>query len=444
MEQFSGYSIHEPTSISSLSVDAQGLQNQIDQLSGFFDAPAPAVTRVLYTHKDVLARRYVKNLMGIVGLSVREDVVGNIFGHWGESEPELAAAATTNNPQQLVLPQSHSCAHSHRHLTCPNFKLTHASPYTQKNRHKINLSHRVQFLTGIRTAISDSRGGEQPFFKKSPIRTGRNSYASSCHELNNHVHYAVTEMPSSKPLRQRSVNSGGSFGDSAVTAVDGGCEKEGSSVGAVTSETVEPLELKRLLTEESILTVKKSPVAYFLEKVGNGNSLWNTTTLGDEKGKERVYDTIFRLPWRCELLIDVGFFVCFNSFLSLLTVMPTRVVMIFWKLLKTRKFKRLSTVELSDFGCFVIMACGITVLQQIDISLIYHIIRGQATIKLYVIYNVLEVFDKLCQTFNGDVLQMLFHSADGLARCPPEMRSNYFISLHCCSLQCTSSFAGVK
>ncbi|KAL5061993.1 hypothetical protein RYX36_023730, partial [Vicia faba] len=84
------------------------------------------------------------------------------------------------------------------------------------------------------------------------------------------------------------------------------------------------------------VTVKKSPVAYFLEKVGNGNSLWNTTTLGDEKGRERVYDTIFRLPWRCELLIDVGFFVCFNSFLSLLTVMPTRVVMIVWKLLKTR------------------------------------------------------------------------------------------------------------
>ncbi|KAL5078411.1 hypothetical protein RYX36_017395 [Vicia faba] len=179
------------------------------------------------------------------------------------------------------------------------------------------------------------------------------------------------------------------------------------------------------------VTVKKSPVAYFLEKVGNGNSLWNTTTLGDEKGRERVYDTIFRLPWRCELLIDVGFFVCFNSFLSLLTVMPTRVVMIVWKLLKTRKFKRLSPVELSNFGYFIIMACGITVLQQIDISFIYHIIRGQATIKLYVIYNVLEVFDKLCQIFNGDVLQMLFYSAEELGRCPSETRTQA-ITLSAC------------
>lgn len=116
-----------------------------------------------------------------------------------------------------------------------------------------------------------------------------------------------------------------------------------------------------------MFSVKKSPLTYFLEKVSNGNSLWNTTILGNEKGRERVYDTIFRVPWRCELLIDVGCFVCFNSFLSLLTIVPARVVMTFWKLLRTRKFKRLSTIELSDFGCFIIVACGITVLQQIDI-----------------------------------------------------------------------------
>ncbi|PNX99792.1 protein pollen defective in guidance 1-like, partial [Trifolium pratense] len=145
--------------------------------------------------------------------------------------------------------------------------------------------------------------------------------------------------------------------------------------------------------------VKQSPVTYFLDKVYNGNSLWNTTTLGNEKGRERVYDTIFRLPWRCELLIDVGCFVCFYSFLSLLTVVPTRVVMTSWKLLKTRKFKRPSPIELSDFGCFIIVACGITVLQQIDISLIYHIIRGQATIKLYLIDYVKVLTGMCCKCY---------------------------------------------
>ncbi|KAI4317966.1 hypothetical protein L6164_025786 [Bauhinia variegata] len=99
MEQFSGYPIHDshssiPNSVYSLSVDAQSLQKQIDELSTFSDTPAPSVTRVLYTEKDVLGRRYVKNLMGLAGLSVREDAVGNIFGRWDGHEPELAAVAT--------------------------------------------------------------------------------------------------------------------------------------------------------------------------------------------------------------------------------------------------------------------------------------------------------------------------------------------------------------
>lgn len=47
-------------------------------------------------------------------------------------------------------------------------------------------------------------------------------------------------------------------------------------------------------------------------------------------------------------------------------------------------------------------------------------IRGQGTIKLYVVYNVLEIFDKLCQSLGEDVLQVMFSSAEGLSNCPTE------------------------
>ncbi|MED6108295.1 Protein POLLEN DEFTIVE IN GUIDANCE 1 [Stylosanthes scabra] len=248
-------------------------------------------------------------------------------------------------------------------------------------------------------------------------------------------------------LRQRAVNGGSSedLANSAAVAsaalpVDGGGKDDGGAKaspvekpkltnendrngGVVKLETVESLDWRRVMAEDDpnyVFSVDKSPLAYFLEEMHNGNSLRSTTTLGNEKERERVYDTIFRLPWRCELLIDVGCFVCFDSFLSLLTIMPTRIMMTIWKLLKTRQFKRLSAIELSDLGCFLIMSCGVILLQQTDISLIYHMIRGQGTIKLYVVYNVLEIFDKLCQSFNGDVLQTFFHSAEGLASCPPE------------------------
>ncbi|XP_048430590.1 ureidoglycolate hydrolase-like isoform X2 [Pyrus x bretschneideri] len=100
MEDFSGYPFHESHStsqshtVSLLSVDTQSLQKQIDELSTYSDTPAPSVTRVLYTEKDVLARRFIKNLMGLSGLSVREDAVGNIFGRWEGYIPDLSAVAT--------------------------------------------------------------------------------------------------------------------------------------------------------------------------------------------------------------------------------------------------------------------------------------------------------------------------------------------------------------
>ncbi|PON67381.1 Membrane protein,Tapt1/CMV receptor [Parasponia andersonii] len=236
-------------------------------------------------------------------------------------------------------------------------------------------------------------------------------------------------------FRQRSVNGGGGGGDGGLEDGASRVSNEGkvesgvedvSSAGKQRSEpngtvltkleTADSLDWKRLMAEDPNydFSSEKSPLKYFMDDMSSGNSLRRTTTFGNEKERERVYDTIFRLPWRCELLINVGFFVCFDSFLSLLTIMPARILTTFWRLLKTRQFKRPSAAELSDFGCFVIMAY---------ISLIYHMIRGQGTIKLYVVYNVLEIFDKLCQSFNGDVLQTLFNSAEGLANSPLENMS---------------------
>ncbi|CAN4091191.1 unnamed protein product [Withania somnifera] len=101
MEEFSGYPIHEPNYLNSLSVNSDTLQKQIDELATFSDSPAPSVTRILFTEKDVLARRYIKDLMDLSGLSVREDAVGNIFGRWKGSEPELAPVLTGSHTDAI-------------------------------------------------------------------------------------------------------------------------------------------------------------------------------------------------------------------------------------------------------------------------------------------------------------------------------------------------------
>lgn len=57
-------------------------------------------------------------------------------------------------------------------------------------------------------------------------------------------------------------------------------------------------------------------------------------------------------------------------------------------------------------GLLIIISCLLLV--RLDASKMYHSIRGQAAIKLYVIYNVLEVCDRLFSALGQDVLECLF------------------------------------
>jgi N-carbamoyl-L-amino-acid hydrolase len=78
----------------SLRVDAGRLQRHIDELAAISEAPAPVVTRVLFSEADLKGRAFVKALCRELGLSVREDAVGNIFARWPGSNGVLPAIAT--------------------------------------------------------------------------------------------------------------------------------------------------------------------------------------------------------------------------------------------------------------------------------------------------------------------------------------------------------------
>jgi hypothetical protein len=64
-----------------------------------------------------------------------------------------------------------------------------------------------------------------------------------------------------------------------------------------------------------------------------------------------------------------------------------------------------------------LIICTCLILMRFDASRMYHWIRGQAAIKLYVIYNVLEVCDRLFSAIGQDVLECLF-SQEALERKP--------------------------
>jgi hypothetical protein len=66
-------------------------------------------------------------------------------------------------------------------------------------------------------------------------------------------------------------------------------------------------------------------------------------------------------------------------------------------------------------GLLVVSSCF--VLMHFDASRMYHGIRGQSAIKLYVIYNLLEVCDRLLSALGQDILECLF-SRETLDRSP--------------------------
>ena len=47
-------------------------------------------------------------------------------------------------------------------------------------------------------------------------------------------------------------------------------------------------------------------------------------------------------------------------------------------------------------------------MSSFDASRVYHSIRGQSSIKLYVLFNVLDIADKLCCSIGQDIFDVIF------------------------------------
>jgi ureidoglycolate amidohydrolase len=77
-----------------IRIDSGRLQAQIEALAGISEAPAPVVTRVLFSDADLKARAFVKSICREIGLSIREDAIGNVFAQWHGSNPKLPPVAT--------------------------------------------------------------------------------------------------------------------------------------------------------------------------------------------------------------------------------------------------------------------------------------------------------------------------------------------------------------
>uniref|UniRef100_A0AAR2JQK4 Transmembrane anterior posterior transformation 1a n=1 Tax=Pygocentrus nattereri TaxID=42514 RepID=A0AAR2JQK4_PYGNA len=131
--------------------------------------------------------------------------------------------------------------------------------------------------------------------------------------------------------------------------------------------------------------------------------------------RERVY-TCLRIPKELEKLMIFGFFLCLDAFLYVFTLLPLRVLLALIRLLTLpccglSGSRLLQPAQVCDVLKGLIMVLCYSMMHYVDYSMMYHLIRGQSVIKLYIIYNMLEVADRLFSSFGQDILDALYWTA---------------------------------
>ncbi|XP_056626235.1 transmembrane anterior posterior transformation protein 1 homolog isoform X1 [Triplophysa dalaica] len=142
--------------------------------------------------------------------------------------------------------------------------------------------------------------------------------------------------------------------------------------------------------------------------------------------RERVY-TCMRIPRELERLIIFGFFLCLDAFLYVFTLLPLRTLLAFLRLLtipccglgdnvcpycrRSSGSRFMQPAQVCDLLKGLIMVLCYFMMHYVDYAMMYHLIRGQSVIKLYIIYNMLEVADRLFSSFGQDILDALYWTA---------------------------------
>ncbi len=77
-----------------IEINAARLTSEIEALASISEAPAPAVTRIVFTPADLRAREWLKARCVEAGLALRRDAIGNTFVRWAGSDPALPTVGT--------------------------------------------------------------------------------------------------------------------------------------------------------------------------------------------------------------------------------------------------------------------------------------------------------------------------------------------------------------
>lgn len=126
-----------------------------------------------------------------------------------------------------------------------------------------------------------------------------------------------------------------------------------------------------------------------------------------------------RLPFVVEYVVIHGIFSCLSSLLYEMTLMPLSALRGLWKRYLSTNRSEMSFVEKSDLLRTLILITAVVIMNaSIDFSAVYHYIRAQSLLKLYFIFNMMEIIERLVRSWGNDLV-------DGMIRCMV-VRSGFF------------------
>ncbi|NP_001089274.1 transmembrane anterior posterior transformation protein 1 homolog [Xenopus laevis] len=193
---------------------------------------------------------------------------------------------------------------------------------------------------------------------------------------------------------------------------DGG-KRTTAATPAETLGFYEPSDGSRVETKKRSLS-DLSLLRFISAELTRGYFLENNEAKYKER-REKVY-TCLRIPRELEKLMVFGFFLCLDAFLYVFTLLPLRVLLALIRFLTLpccglSDGRVLQPAQVCDVLKGVILVICYFIMHYVDYSMMYHLIRGQSVIKLYIIYNMLEVADRLFSSFGQDILDALYWTA---------------------------------
>ncbi|XP_011309618.1 protein TAPT1 homolog isoform X3 [Fopius arisanus] len=140
--------------------------------------------------------------------------------------------------------------------------------------------------------------------------------------------------------------------------------------------------------------------------------------------REKIY-SFMKIPREVEKFMSYGFFQCADSFLFVYTFLPLRFLMALWAIIsrplkhclrgkkgaRKKEERFLRPAEVCDLLKGVVVVGCWAATSKVDTSMMYHLVKSQSVIKLYIFYNMLEVGDRLFSAFGQDTIDALLWTA---------------------------------